>query len=55
MKVKPKTAVVPKWKPPVPPEIARLRWLLARGKLTDRRERERAEAQIQDYERTIGA
>ena len=52
MSTKPKVATVPKWKPPEPFEIRRLRFLLRTNKL-DRRERERAEEQIAEYKRNL--
>lgn len=47
--MKQKISSVPKWKPKEPANITLLRWRLKRG-IADRRERERAETIITDYE-----
>lgn len=49
--MKPKVSTVSKWKPKTPAHIIRLRWMLKHNKFAnDRRERERAEALIAEYE-----
>lgn len=49
--MKPKVSIVPKWKPKPPAQIALLKWKLARGHFAnDRRERERAESIVADWE-----
>jgi hypothetical protein len=46
-----KTSIVPKWKPPEPKEIVRLRWLLKRG-ISNKWERESAQAKIDEWNKS---